>query len=105
MTKRCVFVLAAAWLVGAGPAQASVERIPVQSREPFHTGVAGPYVKVTGTFTGSLDPRTEPIPGIERAPVRADERVEYASDFIVLFAARLIPSAPSACGRWPDCNP
>ena len=94
MTKRCVFVLAAAWLVGAGLAQASVERIQVQSREPFHTGSAGPYVKVTGTFTGSLDPRTEPIPGIERAPARADGRVEYASDFIVLF-----PESPASGNR------
>jgi hypothetical protein len=81
------------WLAAAPSATAKVDRIEVQSREPFHTGRVGPYVKIAGTFVGSLDP-SEPIPHLDRAPRRADGRVEYKSDFILL-----VPEAPSAGNR------
>ena len=84
-----------AWIGLAGHASASVDRIEVKSREAFHTSRIGPYVKVEGVFTGSLNPKTEVIPGLDKAGRRADGRVaEYRSDFIVLA-----PEAPAAGNR------
>ena len=82
--QRMTAVALAAWVSLAGHASASVDRIEVKSREPFHSSRIGPYVKVEGSFTGSLDPKTEAIPGLDKASRRADGRVEYRSDFIVL---------------------
>ena len=68
---------------GVGNALGAVEKIEVKSREPYHASRVGPYVKITGTFVGSLDP-AEPIPNLSRAPRRPDGRVEYKSGFVIL---------------------
>jgi hypothetical protein len=70
-------------LVETTAAMASVDRIEVKSREPYHSSRVGPYVKITGSFIGSLDPG-EPIPNLSRAPRRQDGRVEYKSGFVIL---------------------
>ncbi len=62
---------------------AEVDRIEVKGREVFYTSKIGPYVKITGTFTGSLNPN-EPIPNLTKAPRRSDGRVEYSSEFVIL---------------------
>lgn len=81
---RAAAVVLVAWMVGAGLASASVERIEIKSREAFHTSRIGVYLKIEGVFTGSLDPAGESIPGLEKAVRREDGRVEYRSDFIIL---------------------
>ncbi|MGD1090740.1 MAG: alpha/beta hydrolase domain-containing protein [Bryobacteraceae bacterium] len=76
-------------LLAAGQAAfAAVDRIEIKSREPFYNSKIGPYVKISGSFTGSLDGK-EPIPN--RAPRRADGRIEYGSEFTILA-----PEQPSA---------
>lgn len=66
-----------------GVAQAAVEKIEIKSREPYHASRVGPYVKITGSFTGSLDP-SESIPNLSRVPRRPDGRVEYQTGFVIL---------------------
>ena len=83
MRSRKALLMVTIWLIGA-EAFANVERIEIRARERFHSGRVGPYVSISGVFTGSLDPRTETIPDLSRARRRADGRVEYASDFIIL---------------------
>lgn len=83
MRARTVSVIALASLSVAVPAFARVDRIEVKTREPYHTTKAGPYVKLTGTFVGSLDPK-DPIPNLDKARRRPDGRVEYASEFTIL---------------------
>jgi hypothetical protein len=88
LTWCCWLALAAAqFAVGA------VDRIEVKSRAPFHNFKAGPYVKISGTFVGSLD-TTEPIPDLGKAAKRADGRIEYGSEFEILA-----PEQPSAGNR------
>jgi hypothetical protein len=65
------------------PAAARVERFEVKTREAYHHSKRGPYVKLTGTFTGSLDLK-ESIPNLDKAKRRPDGRVEYASEFTIL---------------------
>lgn len=77
----------------ASQVAARVDRITIQAREPFHTSRVGAYVQIRGTFVGSLDPN-EPIPHLDEAKRRADGRVEYRSDFILLA-----PDAPDAGNR------
>jgi len=82
--KTWQWVAMASLLAGAD-ASASVDRIQVQSREPFYVSRIGPYTKIGGTFTGSLEPAEERIPNLANAKRRADGRVEYTSDFIILM--------------------
>ena len=91
--KRTVLVALAVGTLHGGTALARVDRIEIQAREPFHTARVGPYVQIRGTFVGSLDPN-EPIPHLEEAPRRADGRVEYRSDFILLA-----PESPGSGNR------
>ncbi len=91
---RGVTIALIVWAAGAGHALASVERIEIKSRQTFHSSRIGPYVKLEGVFTGSLDPASESIPGLERATRRPDGRVEYGSDFIILA-----PESQSAGNR------
>ena len=69
---------------------AAVDRIEIKSREPFYMSKVGQYVRITGTFTGTLDPN-EPIPNLAKAARRADGRIEYSDEFTI-FA----PEQPSA---------
>lgn len=91
---RCATFALIVWIVGVGHALASVERIEITSREAFHTSRIGPYVKFEGVFVGSLDPAMESIPNLDKATRRADGRVEYRSDFIILA-----PESASAGNR------
>ena len=63
---------------------AGVERIEIKSRETFYASRIGPYIKIEGVFTGSLDPAGESIPGLDKAARRPDGRVEYRSNFIIV---------------------
>ena len=82
------------WTAGAVHALAGVERIEIKSRETFYASRIGPYIKIEGVFTGSLDPGGESIPGLDKAARRPDGRVEYRSDFIIVA-----PESPSAGNR------
>lgn len=82
--RKVLMMALTACLVSASPSEAQVDRVDVKAREAFHTSRVGPYVKISGAFTGSLDPAHETIPNLDKAPRRADGRVEYASDFIIL---------------------
>jgi alpha/beta hydrolase family protein len=83
--KRTSILGAAALAVinASGTAMAAVEKIEIKSRETYHASRVGSYVKITGSFVGSLD-AAEPIPNLARAPHRPDVRVEYESGFIIL---------------------
>jgi len=83
MRTRVVSLIALATLGVAVPSSAKVDRIDVKTREAYHTSKAGPYIKLTGTFVGSLDVK-EPIPNLDKAKRRPDGRVEYASEFTIL---------------------
>ncbi|HEY7696932.1 MAG TPA: hypothetical protein VIE88_00880, partial [Vicinamibacteria bacterium] len=90
---KAMFWLPLLWSAAATAASASVDRFEIASREPFYSGRAGSYVRMQGTFVGSLDPR-EPIPNLDKAPRRADGRVEYRSDFVLL-----VPQEPARGNR------
>jgi hypothetical protein len=70
-------------LASAAPGEAGIDKIDIKTREPFYTSRIGPYVKITGTFQGSLD-SSEAIPGLAKATRRADGRVGYTGEFIIL---------------------
>lgn len=80
---RTALATGLALLAGTGATFGAVEKIQIKSREPYHASRVGPYVKITGTFVGSLDP-AEPIPNLTRALRRTDGRVEYETGFIIL---------------------
>jgi hypothetical protein len=83
-------VLASAAIMGTGgSAQARLVRInadlPTVVDLPAF-GATGPYLKISGTFEGELDPldaHNAPIVDIDLAP-RSDGKVRYASTFYVL---------------------
>jgi hypothetical protein len=83
MKCTTVSLIVLASLGASLPASAHVEHIDVKARKAHHAVKRGPYVKLTGTFVGSLD-ANEPIPGLDKAKRRADGRVEYASEFTIL---------------------
>ena len=60
---RTALATGLALLAGTGATFGAVEKIQIKSREPYHASRVGPYVKITGTFVGSLDP-AEPIPNL-----------------------------------------
>jgi len=83
MRTRVVSLIAIALLAPTVPAFAHVDRIQVKTREAYHTAKIGPYIKLTGTFVGSLDPK-EAIPNLDQARRRPDGRIEYESEFTIL---------------------
>jgi Alpha/beta hydrolase domain len=96
MRPTVLVILALALGIFSGPAaMARVDRVEVQSREPFHLARVGQYVQIRGTFIGSLDPGEEPIPNLDEAPRRADGRVEYRSDFVIVA-----PDSPTSGNRF-----
>ena len=90
---RIVIAAALAFAAGAGASLAAVDKIVIKSREPYHASRVGPYLKISGTFVGSLDP-DEPIPNLAKAARRPDGRVEYESGFTILA-----PESPTAGNR------
>jgi len=86
MKSSTVSAITLVALGAADPASARVDRLEVKTREPYHVGKVGPYVKLTGTFVGSLD-ASEAIPNLDKAKRRPDGRVEYASEFTILAPA------------------
>ena len=84
MWRPVVLIVTATCIAGPGEAGASIERIEIKTREAFHLSRRGPYVKLEGTVTGSLAPRDEAIPGLDKVTPRADGRVEYRTDLIIL---------------------
>jgi hypothetical protein len=70
----------------AAAATAEVVKLTVQQRQPL-ANARQPYEKLTGRFTGELDPRLPQnavITDIELAPRNARGMVEYAADFSIL---------------------
>ena len=62
---------------------AAVDKIEVKSREPFYTSKVGAYVKISGSFIGSLDAK-EPIPNLDHADSprrRAELNIQASSRF------------------------
>ena len=83
-------LLASASVVGSGvSAQARLVRINADPPTVVDLGAfgpSGPYLKISGTFDGELDPldpHNEPIADIGLAP-RRDGKVPYTSTFYVL---------------------
>ncbi len=83
-TRGILAIALTASLTSATYSEAQVDRIDVKAREAFHASRIGPYVKISGVFTGSLDPSHETIPNLDKARRRPDGRIEYGSDFIIL---------------------
>jgi Alpha/beta hydrolase domain len=94
--RKCAFLAAAATaaLIVASGAQARLVKInagpPTEINLPAF-GATGPYLKISGTFEGELDPtdrRNELIADIALAP-RANGKVRYTSTFMILRPADL----------------
>lgn len=73
------------------PAQASVERIEIQSREPFADGMTfggvGPYEKLRGRAWFALDPNAvanAPIADLKLAPRDSRGLVPFSAEFLML---------------------
>ena len=86
--------LCAGACVVANPATARLTGLQVLSEEPFAAGAAfgdaGPYVRITATATGELDPADPANAGIallNHAPRNARGRVEYSTDVFILRPA------------------
>ena len=89
-TAFAVMILASAATMGSGgSAQARLVRIngdPPTIVDLPAFGSTGPYLKISGTFDGELDPfdaHNAPIADIDRAP-RSNGKVRYTSTFYVL---------------------
>jgi hypothetical protein len=83
-------VLASATIIGmCGSAEARLVRINADNRAVVDLpafGATGPYLKISGTFDGELDPfdlHNAPIADIDLAP-RSNGKVRYTSTFYVL---------------------
>src|SRR5512134_2733220 len=73
-------------LAVAATASAEVVKFTVAQRQPF-ASVKQPYEKVTGRFSGELDPKLPQnalITDVELAPRNARGMVEYSADFVIL---------------------
>jgi len=70
------------------PAFGVVENLQIKSIEPVAEGRSfgrvGPYEKVVGKLTLSLDPATEQIVDLDRAPRDSDGRVRFEADLYLL---------------------
>src|SRR5215470_3885196 len=85
---------AALFVALASPAVAKVERVEILSREPFANGAAfgpaGAYEKLRGRAFFALDPEAAAnaaIADLTLAPRRADGRVVFTADFLMLRPA------------------
>jgi len=86
--------LLGATLLAAGGAQGEVVRVDVASREPVAAGrswgLAGPYVKISGTIHFAVrpgDPHDRAIVDLALAPRNGKGEVEFSADFFVLRPA------------------
>src|SRR5579862_4823408 len=78
--------------VAAGPANAHVAQITINTVESptfggQSFGTVGTYTRISGTFTGKLDPRdprNTAIVDIDKAPRDAQGLVTYTADFQIL---------------------
>ena len=84
-------VLASLCLAAAAPAAARVERLEIESRQPFAAGArfgeAGAYEKLRGKVTFALDPdaaANAPIADLKLAPRNSRGLVEFGTDFLML---------------------
>jgi hypothetical protein len=83
--------LAGGW---AGSATAKITALTVDKEESFAGGVsfgtAGPYLRISGTAQGELDPndpRNKVIVDLDKAPRNAAGRVEYQVEFFMMRPA------------------
>jgi hypothetical protein len=81
----------ALFVIFVAPAAAKVERVEILSREPFASGTAfgtaGAYEKLRGRAFFALDPEAAAnaaIADLKLAPRRADGRVVFTADFLML---------------------
>jgi hypothetical protein len=87
--KRILWLLSSLLLAtSATPAFAVVEGLQIESVETVAQGRSfgrvGPYEKVVGRLTLSLDPATERIVDLDRAPRGSDGRVRFEADLYLL---------------------
>ena len=79
-------------VTGATPGFGIVEDLRIESVETVAKGRSfgrvGPYEKVVGRLTFSLDPATERIVDLDRAPRDNDGRVRFEADIYLLRPAR-----------------
>jgi hypothetical protein len=87
--KRILWLLSSLLLAtSTTPAFAVVEGLQIESVETVAQGRSfgrvGPYEKVVGKLTLSLDPATERIVDLDRAPRGSDGRVRFEADLYLL---------------------
>jgi hypothetical protein len=87
--KRILWLLSSLLLAtSTTPAFAVVEGLQIESVETVAQGRSfgrvGPYEKVVGRLTLSLDPATERIVDLDRAPRGSDGRVRFEADLYLL---------------------
>ena len=86
-------MLIAMGIVAAGPADARIVSVEIESSVPFAGGRdfgAGAYLRITGRARGEIDPvdaRNTVIADLDRAPRNAAGRVEYTTPFVILRPA------------------
>src|SRR6266536_4778597 len=90
MLRQALLAGAAAFAFAAN-ANARITEIRIDAVEPFAEGgsfgPAGAYERVRGVAKGELDPksaRNAVIVGLDKAPVNANGKVEYETDFFIL---------------------
>ncbi len=78
--------------LGVAPVQGAVERIDILERslvaDGASFGAVGPYVRLSGHLTYSVDPQSEfntAIHDLERAPQTQDGKVVFKSDFVLVM--------------------
>ena len=87
--KRILWYLVSLLLAtSAAPAFGVVESLQIESVETVAQGRSfgrvGPYEKVVGRLTLSLDPEAERIVDLDRAPRDSDGRVRFETDIYLL---------------------
>jgi Alpha/beta hydrolase domain len=80
--------------LSAAPARAEIVELKLEAAEPFaggqSFGTAGAYVRIKGVARGELDPKAAAnrvIADIDKAPVNARGKVEYATEVFLLRPA------------------
>ncbi len=88
---RQALLAGAATIAFAANANARITEIRIDAVEPFAEsrsfGPAGAYERVRGVAKGELDPKSAHnavIVGLDKAPLNANHKVEYETDFFIL---------------------
>jgi hypothetical protein len=78
-----MFLAATGFLACCHGASAKVTRLEIVRTVPYGSFLAGDYVRLDGRVVGELAP-DEKIPGIEKIPLNARGRVQYATPITII---------------------